>query len=226
MSPVFRPILPKIQTASSNDNTGNGLPSTVQPIVPKNPTPCANCSSAQQACFTHPPYSPSLCKKCAREHRDKCPAHMNRIEARQWKKQDTELRLAADAQAVPTAQVPVLMEDPLPKGNVNVVFAPPEITPAATVQLEEDVETHTDGIFEPNVSSFVEDFAFPPFTANDPTLTQHHDEVEFNFNALDQEFDSTIMFTMVDNFQDLFNPTEDDLHHLDTVFDAVWDALE
>ncbi|TDL27829.1 hypothetical protein BD410DRAFT_824639 [Rickenella mellea] len=195
MAPVCRLILPKSQILSANANTGVGMPSTVQRVFRKNPAPCANCSSAQQACLVHPPYSPDLCKKCARERRDKCPAHMHRIDAILWKKMDVESRQAADAQPAPTTQAAIPMEDPSDDANVNIVFVQPEITPPTTSQLQNGEELHTDDVFERS--------------ENDTTTEQHHDDVVFNFDDSDQQIYLTAMFTTDDNLQYHISPTED-----------------
>ncbi|TDL21320.1 hypothetical protein BD410DRAFT_867804 [Rickenella mellea] len=78
----------------------------------KNRAPCANCSSSQQACHTQSPYSPTLCRKCARENRDTCPPHMHRVDALIWKKKDRALRrpFVAFVEAADT-HAPLSMEE-------------------------------------------------------------------------------------------------------------------
>ncbi|TDL27832.1 hypothetical protein BD410DRAFT_893999 [Rickenella mellea] len=210
MPPAFRPILPITQTPSDAD-VANAIPNTVQPIL-KNPAPCANCSSAQQACLIHPPYSPTLCKKCAREHREKCPAHMHRTDAVLWKKQDTESRQAAEAQHAAHTQILVPMEDPSHGGTVTIVLAVPEMTPAATFPVQDGAGLNADDVFEPLVSAFTEDFSISPFTDTDPIPDQNNDELMFNFNELDQQYDLSAIFTLDDNSsQDLIRLTEGDI---------------
>ncbi|TDL26094.1 hypothetical protein BD410DRAFT_784117 [Rickenella mellea] len=58
----------------------------------KNYDNCANCATSKQACITGPPYSPTLCRKCSKQGRTKCPPHMSTTEAALWKKKDKEKR--------------------------------------------------------------------------------------------------------------------------------------
>ncbi|TDL23053.1 hypothetical protein BD410DRAFT_187596 [Rickenella mellea] len=164
MSSSFRFILPQPPITAASTNPGDGDSNDMLPTFAKNSAPCANCSSAQQACIIHAPYSRFLCKKCSREHRNECPPHMPRIDAMLWKQLDRMSKLTGATSIqdvnlnVPTA---VFIE-----GSANnegtIAYSLPNLCAEATIQQGQNMEIHTSDAQGSQMPAFIENFGLHP----------------------------------------------------------------
>ncbi|TDL27852.1 hypothetical protein BD410DRAFT_894018 [Rickenella mellea] len=134
---------------------------------------------------------------------------MQRTDAVLWKKQELEAEQAAIARRAPIEQGPVSKEDPPTKANANIIYVLPKMAPEATIQLQEGINLHIHDFFESPVTAFGEHFAVPPVTGSGPTMKENHDDVVFNFNELDEQFDLTGIKTD-DDLKDLASLMEDE----------------